>query len=352
MRLRPEQLQQHLARELLPLYLVFGEETLLLQEACDAIRARAREVGCSERDVLLVDSDKFDWNRLLASSSEMSLFAERKLIELRIPSGKPGTEGSKALQHYLENPSPDNILLIVAGKIDKPSTNTRWFKALDSAGATVPVYPVKPAQLPRWMTQRLENAGLLIDRDALQLLCDRVEGNLLAAAQEIEKLRLLCRDGRVGTQHINQCVADNARYSLFDMADHACGGDAGAAFRIFNGLRAEGTDSLAMVWALSREIRVLYQCRADMDKGQPLNRVLQARRVWDSRKALVGAALNRHSLADLGELLREVTLADHCAKGLAKGDPWDRLSQLLLHLATTLPKARHQGLAMQAHWST
>jgi DNA polymerase-3 subunit delta len=334
MQLRPEQLQQHLQRELLPLYLVFGDEDLLVQETCDAIRARCREQGCNEREVLTVEGANFDWNILAGISCEMSLFADRKLIELRIPSGKPGTEGSKALQQYLENPSPDNILLIVAGKIDKQSTNTKWFKALDKAGATVQVYQVKPGQLPRWMQQRLQQAGLQIDADALQLLCDQVEGNLLAAVQEIEKLRLLTGGDRISAEHIHQSVADNARYNLFNLVDHACAGEAAAAFRIFNGLRAEGTDSLTLVWVLSREIRLLYQCQLELGKGQPMNRVFQAQRIWDSRKPMVSAALSRHSLASLTELLQQITLADHCAKGLADGDPWDRLSSVLLNLAT------------------
>jgi DNA polymerase-3 subunit delta len=345
MRLRPEQLQQQLQDQLLPLYLVFGDENLLVQEACDAIRARCREQGCNEREVLLVENDKFDWNQLLLTSSEMSLFADRKLIELRIPGGKPGTEGSKALQQYLENPAPENILLIVAGKIDKQSTNTKWFKALDKAGALVQVYAVKPGQLPGWMRQRMQQLGLQIDNDALQLLCDRVEGNLLAAAQEIEKLRLLCGGERVSVEHINQSVADNARYNLFALVDHACVGQAAAAFKMFNGLRAEGTEAAVVLWALSRELRSLYQCQDAIARGQSMNAVFRAQRIWDSRKPVVSAALNRHSLENLAELLRQATLVDHSIKGLADGQPWERLSQLLLSLATGVAEPNQRARA-------
>ncbi len=184
MRLRPEQLPARLQQQVLPVYLVTGDEPLLMQEACDIIRAHAREAGCKDRDLLQVDG-RFNWDLLFAASAEMSLFAERKLIELRIPSGKPGTEGSKALIEYLAGPAADNVLLIVAGKIDKRSTSSKWFKALDKAGAVVQVWPVDARELPHWMQQRLAAAGLQIDTDALQLLCDRVEGNLLAAVQEI-----------------------------------------------------------------------------------------------------------------------------------------------------------------------
>jgi DNA polymerase-3 subunit delta len=340
MRLHADKLQQHLQQNLLPLYLVFGEESLLVQEACDAIRSRCREQGCSEREVLLVNGDQFDWNSLLATSSEMSLFADRKLIELRLPSGKPGSNGSKALQQYLENPAPGNVLLIVAGRIDKQSTNSKWFKALDKAGALIQIWPVKPLQLPRWMRQRLQHYDLQIDADALQLLCDRVEGNLLAAVQEIEKLRLLTGGDRIRAEHIHQSVANNARYNLFGLVDHASSGEAAAAFRMLHGLRAEGTEIAVLLWALSREIRTLYQCQAEIDQGQPINRVFQAQRIWDSRKPMVSAALKRHPLASLSELLRQATLVDHSIKGLAEGNPWDHLSQLLLNFAHTVPDAQ------------
>ena len=337
MQLYPEKLQQHLQQNLLPLYLVFGEESLLVQEACDAIRSRCREQGCGEREVLQVTGDKFDWNSLLASSSEMSLFADQKLIELRIPSGKPGKEGSQALQHYLENPAPGNILLIVAGKIDKQSFKSKWFKALDKAGATVQIWPVKANQLPRWMQQRLQQFGLEIDADALQLLCDRVEGNLLAAVQEIEKLRLLAGSDRIRAEHVHQSVANNARYNLFALVDHASSGEAAAAFKMFHGLRAEGTEPAILLWALAREIRTLYQCQAEIEKGQAMDRVFDAQRIWKSRKPMVSAALKRHPLASLSELLQQATLADHSIKGLGPGNPWDHLSELLLNLAHTVP---------------
>ncbi len=334
MRLRPEQLSAHLQKQILPVYVVSGDEPLLVQEACDVIRARAREAGCAEREVLQVEA-KFNWDQLLSCSAEMSLFADRKLIELRIPSGKPGAEGSKAFIAYLENPG-DNILLVVAGKIDKASTNSKWFKALDRAGAILQIWPVDARELPRWLQQRITQAGLQIDNDALQLLCDRVEGNLLAAVQEVEKLRLLCQGGRISAEDVSDSVANSARYNLFTLVDCALQGDTAGAMKMLHGLRAEGAEPPVILWALSREIRLLYQCAIDIDKGQNQQQVLQSQRVWKRRKPIVSAGLARHSRDDLGELLHQASLVDHSIKGLADGQPWDRLGGLVLDLSQGL----------------
>ena len=341
MRLRPEQLARQLQQQVLPVYFVSGDEPLLVQESCDAIRAAAREAGCSEREVMHVDN-KFNWDELVASSAEMSLFAERKLIELRIPSGKPGTNGSKALVEYLDN-NPENILLIVSGKIDKASTNSKWFKALDQAGAVMQLWPVEARELPRWLGQRVNQAGMEIDQDALVVLCDRVEGNLLAAVQEVEKLKLLCHGQRITADDVSNSVANNARYNLFTLVDQALLGDAATALKMVSGLRAEGTDATVILWALARELRLLYQCRAELDRGQHENQVFKAQRVWDKRKPIVSAALGRHSLGALTALLHQANIADQSIKGLGDGNPWDLISQLILELAGTGEQARRRA---------
>ena len=205
---------------------------------------------------------------------------------------------------------------------------------------------MKPPQLPGWLQRRLRQSGLEIDPDALQFLCDKVEGNLLAAVQEVEKLRLLTGGERIGIEHVRQTVADNARYDLFAMVDHALSGDPGSAFRVFHGLRAEGTEAIMLLWALSREIRSLYQCQSDIARGEPRNRVLQAQRIWDSRKRAVGAALDRHSLDDLAELLGQSARVDYSIKGLADGEPWERLGRLLLQLATSVEQPRRAAGAL------
>jgi DNA polymerase-3 subunit delta len=332
MRLYPEKLPGHLQQQCLPVYLVSGDEPLLVQECCDLIRQTARQQGCTDREVIDAGVTSFNWQDILHSATSMSLFAERKLVELRLPSGKPGAEGSKALCEYLDIASGEDVLLIVAGKIDKQSTNSKWYKALDKAGATIQVWPVDAKDLPRWLQQRVRTAGLSIDKDALQLLCDRVEGNLLAAVQEVEKLKLLAPDSQITAQTVIESVSDNARYNLFDMADHALRGDASGSLRMLHGLRGEGTEPPVVLWALAREIRTLYEVQLDCDKGQSAQQALNARRVWNNRMPLMQAALSRHNSDSLSLLLEQAATVDGSIKGFASGKPWDKLEMLVTGL--------------------
>ena len=332
MRLYPEKLADHLQQKLLPVYLVSGDEPLLLQECCDQIRQKARAENCNEREIIEGGVSNFNWQDILHSASNMSLFADRKLIELRLPSGKPGAEGSKALCEYLDIASGDDVLLIVSGKIDKQSTNSKWYKALDKAGVTVQVWPVDAKNLPRWLHQRVRNAGMSIDDDALRLLCERLEGNLLAAVQEVEKLKLLAADSKITMQTVTEAVSDNARYNLFDMADNALKGNASVSLRMLYGLRAEGTEPPVVLWALVREIRTLYEAQLDCDSGQSTQQALSSRRVWQNRMPLMQAALTRHDTHSLSLLLEQAARADGSIKGFADGKPWDNLSRLVITL--------------------
>ena len=332
MRLYPEKLADHLQQKLLPVYLVSGDEPLLLQECCDQIRQKARAENCNEREIIEGGVSNFNWQDILHSASNMSLFADRKLIELRLPSGKPGAEGSKALCEYLDIASGDDVLLIVSGKIDKQSTNSKWYKALDKAGVTVQVWPVDAKNLPRWLQQRVRNAGMSIDDDALRLLCERMEGNLLAAVQEVEKLKLLAADSKITMQTVTEAVSDNARYNLFDMADNALKGNASVSLRMLHGLRAEGTEPPVVLWALVREIRTLYEAQLDCDSGQSTQQALSSRRVWQNRMPLMQAALTRHNTHSLSLLLEQAARADGSIKGFADGKPWDNLSRLVITL--------------------
>ena len=332
MRLYPEKLADHLQQKLLPVYLVSGDEPLLLQECCDQIRQKARAENCNEREIIEGGASNFNWQDILHSASNMSLFADRKLIELRLPSGKPGAEGSKALCEYLDIASGDDVLLIVSGKIDKQSTNSKWYKALDKAGVTVQVWPVDAKNLPRWLHQRVRNAGMSIDDDALRLLCERMEGNLLAAVQEVEKLKLLAADSKITMQTVTEAVSDNARYNLFDMADNALKGNASVSLRMLYGLRAEGTEPPVVLWALVREIRTLYEAQLDCDSGQSAQQALSSRRVWQNRMPLMQAALTRHNTHSLSLLLEQAARADGSIKGFADGKPWDNLSRLVITL--------------------
>ena len=334
MQLKPEQLRQHLQQQCLPVYLVSGDEPLLVQECADLIRGAARAAGCSDREIVDTSARDFTWQTLLHSAAEMSLFGDRKLIELRLPDGKPGAEGSKALCDYIDRASGDDILLVVSGKIDKQSQNSKWYKTLDKAGATLLIWPVGAREMPRWLRQRLQGAGLDIDPDALELLSERLEGNLYAAVQEVEKLQLLASNQRVTMATVTTAVLDNARYNLFAMVDTALAGDATAALRMIHGLRGEGNDLVPLLWAVAREVRSLYAMQLDCEAGQPLSRVLNSHRVWQNRSAAVQACLQRHDSNSLGSLLQLGLTVDGSLKGFAEGDPWDQLDRLLLELAS------------------
>lgn len=332
MKLRFDQLEAHLQKGLQPIYLLSGDEPLQLMEAGDAIRRRARELGYSERDVLHVEGG-FDWNSLLAASSSMSLFAEQRLLELRLPTGKPGKEGGAVLADYAVNPPTDTLLLIISGKIERASQNSKWFKALESAGATLTVWPIEPQALPGWVSQRMRSRGMQPTQEAAQLLAERVEGNMLAAAQEVEKLLLLYGEGEISAEQVEEGVADSARYDIFELVDTALIGDVPRTTRVMQGLRGEGVEPILVLWALLREIRAMIQMAAEMARGLGSEQAMAGQRVWDKRKAPVRAGLQRHNLNRWQLLLRRAGRIDRMIKGAEAGNPWDELLQLALLMA-------------------
>lgn len=331
MKLKPEQLSGQLNRSLAPVYLVSGDEILLVQEACDQIRAAAREQGFSERELHHADNN-LDWRHLYEDIQSGSLFAERKVIELHFPTGKFPDGAQKFVSDFCERPSEDNLLLIRCSRLDKRALTSKWVKAVDQAGVLVQVWPVEAAQLPRWIEQRLQQKGMSIDPDALQLLTERVEGNLLAAQQEIEKLHILSDQPHLTLDEVNRCVVDSSRYSLFDLVDECLKGDAAHALKMLGGLQGEGVEPTLVIWALAREVRHLDGLRKKLDSGQPLDRVLNQPAIPKKRLPALSNALRRHnlpSLMALAELLRE---ADQAIKG-GKGDPWQPLKNACLRLA-------------------
>lgn len=333
MRVYPEKLAPDLKRELRPVYLISGDETLLVQECADQVRAAARRGGCSERRVFDAGDRAFRWNDLLDDASSMSLFGDQRLLELRIPSGKPGTEGSQALQTYLSQAAPGDILLIVAGRIDRPSQNSKWFKAIDAVGATVQLWPVSAEQLPRWLEQRAAARGIRIDGDALGLLAERVEGNLLAAVQELEKLELLAEGGPIDLDAVTASVANSARFSLFGMIDVALTGRPRDSLRMLHGLRAEGSQPAALLWALVRELELLLALTRAVEAGRAPGQAMGEARVWKSRQGPVGAALGRHSSDSCCALLAVAARLDASIKGFGPGNPWEIMELLLLGIA-------------------
>lgn len=332
MRLRPDQLDGHLKQGLAPVYLVSGDEPLAVMESCDAIRAAARAAGFEEREVFHVETG-FDWNRLLESANSLSLFATRRIIELRLEGAKPKGAGPDALKEYAARPPADTVLLVITGKLDAAAQKSAWHRALEKTGVTVAAWPVEPGRLPGWVAQRMRALGLQPDPEAARLVAERVEGNLLAAAQEIQKLRLLHGPGPVDAAAVAAAVAESARYDVFALADAALGGDPGRTARVLAGLRGEGVEPTLVLWALSRELRLLAGLAGAVALGRRLEQALQAQRVWDRRKPLYQQALRRGDAGHWQGLLQRCQRADRINKGQAPGNAWDALQDLALAMA-------------------
>ncbi|TNF36589.1 MAG: DNA polymerase III subunit delta [Gammaproteobacteria bacterium] len=330
MKIRPDQLAQHLKSDLLPVYLVSGDEPLQVMECSDAIRARARDWGCTEREVMTADQH-FDWSLLLDAGNSLSLFAEKRILELRMNNG-PGKTGSPVLQQYLERPAEDAILLITCGKLDGSSKNSKWFKALDQLGAVIQCWPVAAHELARWIEQRMRSKGLKPDAAAVSLLVERVEGNLLAAAQEIDKLVLLYGEKTITADDITAAVADSARYTIYDLVDSMLQGDLPRTARIVGGLQNEGVEQTLALWALSREIRLLNRLA---ESGLAPDAAMLREKVWDNRKALLKRALSRHNLPRLRNFLKRCARIDKVIKGVEAGRPWDEILLLTTQFAQT-----------------
>ncbi|MHA6495231.1 DNA polymerase III subunit delta [Pseudomonas borbori] len=333
MKLNANQLGKHLQGSLAPVYVVSGDEALLCQEACDAIRAATRAQGFSERQVFNADTS-FDWGNLLQAGASMSLFADKRLLELRLPSGKPGDKGTAALLEYVARPPEDTVLLISVPKLDGSAQKTKWGKALVDGAQTqfIQIWPVDAHQLPQWIRQRMAQAGLSASQEAVEMIAVRVEGNLLAAAQEIEKLKLLAENGSVDADTVHAAVADSARFDVFGLIDAALNGEAAHSQRILEGLRGEGVEPPVILWALAREVRQLASIAQQYAQGVPLEKAFSSARppIWDKRRPLVSKALQRYPAARWALLLQDAQRIDAQIKGQAAGDPWIGLSLLTL----------------------
>lgn len=334
MKVRAEQLPAQLQRQqqALPVYLVTGDEPLLCGESIDALRAHLRRLGFSEREVMHVDAG-FSWDSLLESANALSLFAERKLIEIRLGSQKINRSASDLLQRYLADPAPDNALLICCDRLDRNSKQSAWFKKIEQVGLAVEVWPVEPDQLPQWLGQRAASLGLQLDRDALQLLADRIEGNLLAARQELDKLALLYAGQPIGAEQVIQAVSDSARFDIFALTDAALQRQAPRCQHILQALRQEGNDATFVLWALTRDIRMLYAVQRGIAAGQSYDTLCQRQRIWGKRKQLVRGACQRLDAQLLEQLLKQAAEVDLAIKGQRPYDPWLLLSQMTLKLA-------------------
>jgi DNA polymerase-3 subunit delta len=341
-KLAPERLEAQLAGGLSPIYLITGDDPLLTGEALDRVRARAREAGHTDRSVFEVDR-YFDWAELAAAAGALSLFAERQLIELRLPTGKPGQAGAKALEAYAADPPPDTLLLIAAGKIDQRALGSAWAAAIDRAGVIVQVWPIDRARLPNWIGQRLEAQGLRPRGGVTRLIAERVEGNLLAADQEIKKLALLLEPGPIDEDDVLRAVADSARYDVFQLVDAASAGDLGRAQRILDGLTAEGAAPTLILWALVRELRAVNLVAWQSAGGGSPDAAMRAAGVWPRRQPVVRKALARHTRTSLDDLLLEASRVERIVKGAARGSPLQALMALVARYAGDAGRARGEA---------
>jgi DNA polymerase-3 subunit delta len=336
MQLRIDALATHLSKPLAGLYVITSDEHLLALEAADKIRKTARAQGYSEREVLVVDRS-FKWGELLAANQSQSLFGDKKLIELRIPTGKPGKDGGKALQDYAASLSPDNVTLITLPKLDWATQKAAWVASLQQASVYIDIPLVERAQLPAWLGVRLAAQHQSADRACLDFIADRVEGNLLAAHQEIQKLALLYPEGALSFEQIHDAVLNVARYDVFKLNEAMLSGDTPRLVRMLEGLKGEGEALPLVLWAVAEEIRTLLKLKSGVAQGRPLSQLTKEHRIWGPRERLIEPALRRLKLATLESALQEAAQIDKMVKGLRakkfSGDAWDAMLQLGLKIA-------------------
>jgi DNA polymerase-3 subunit delta len=322
MKLKTEQLAAHLKKQLAPFYVISGDEPLLVQETCDQIRLASKQYNIEERELLHAEAG-FDWTDLLDQVNAMSLFASRRLIEIRIPNGKPSDKG-KALLQVVANPNPDNVVLIVTPRLDAGSQKTKWFKALEAAGVFIAIWPIDRSQLPGWLQRRIQAAGMSASQDAVALFAQRIEGNLLAGVQEIEKMRMMGTE-QISVELIEEATADSARYDAFTLADTCLLGNIGDATRILSHLKAEGHEAIMILGALIRKIRQLINLKAH--GPQRLTEGFKSQNIWPKQQPPFKSALGRLSQAELFACLQTAEQTDRAIKGDGN-DPWLLLSRL------------------------
>ena len=335
MRLKLPSLHAHLEKGLVPLYHLFGSEILLIEEAVDEIRKCARQQGFSERIRHAVEPG-FDWNQLITSGCSMSLFSDKKIIELRMPNGKPGVGGDKALMRYVDAISGnDTVLLIISGGIEKRAQSTKWFKKIEDNGVVVECPSINATQLPEWISQRMRAKGLMFEPEAAQRLSHFVEGNVLAAAQEINLLALLARKQKITTETVEKVITDHARFTVYSFVDACLAASPHRCARILTGLRREKAEPVLILWALTREARTLCNLSVAMASGAKSQEVFRRHGVWSSRSNLVGGALRRLSSPQCHYLLRRLARADLMLKGratLQRESIWEEIESIGLYM--------------------
>lgn len=347
MKCNSDQIEKVLKSGINPVYMVSGDELLLCEETVALIRKKAQGNGFDERQLFVYEKG-FDWDALSYEIQNQSLFSNQKIIELRLNTNQIGDRGSSAIRDMLAAASPETVLIIVGPKLDSAAQRSKWVKELIDKAVLVQVWNVDSTQLPAWLEKRSRDKGLLLSKESIALLVERVEGNLLAASQEIDKLWLLNGEGRVDDNLVKQAIADSAKYSVYALVDYCLSAQVNKVAHVLEGLKSEGVEAVLILWALSREIRMLTQMAHRCENGQSIEQVLMEFRVWERRKPLLRSALVRYSVPQWFKILAECEKIDQQVKGIDALNVWDSLLRLSLVLAGRFlfyPKVRMTGNA-------
>jgi len=336
MNVYPDKLRQTLERKLMPVYFFSGEEPLQLMEAADLVRSTCKNAGFAESERFHVDNARsFDWQAFMLSGNSMSLFGDKKVVNLYLPSGKPGTEGSAALKKWCESPPSDTILLIISGKPEGRFQNSAWFKAIDKVGITMQVWPLSAQKMQGWIRQRLATCELQADEAAVDLLVDRVEGNLLAARQEIEKLAILHHGTSITANDVVASVTDSSRYTILDLIEASLASDSARSLKVLDGLKAAGDSPVLVCWHLSSEVRKIISVIARIDGGENPSQAMFKSGVWKNRQALVGQVIRNRPRLFWLRAASDCSYLDRLSKGMASGDLWTEISAFVTRLSGT-----------------
>ena len=336
MNVYPDTLPKALAKGLAPVYMISGDEPLQVMEAADAIRAACRKAGFVQSERYQVDNARsFDWQALAMSGDTMSLFGDKKVVNLHIPSGKPGTEGASVLKKWSESPPQDTVLLITAGRPEGRFQTSAWFKSIDKAGVTMQVWPLSADKTRAWVQQRIASVGVQANAASVDLLVERVEGNLLAAKQEIEKLAILYKDQVIGPQEVLASVTDSSRYSIIDLIDAALISDTPRALKVLNGLRASGDSPVLICWHLGSEVRKIASVLAKVDRGENLSQAMFKSGVWKNKQAAVSKVVRERKRVFWLRASADCSYLDLLSKGMVDGDLWTEISAFVVRLSGT-----------------
>lgn len=342
MKLNFPQLEQHLQRQLLPVYFISGDEPLLVQEGLDLLRTVAKKQGYTERERFFVEN-RFNWDEVLLSANSLSLFAERKVIELHFRQGKFLAADSKAIENLLQLVGENTLLVIVMPRLESGVNRSAIYKQIDSRGITLAIWPIERENLPAWIAARLRRYQLQASQDAIRYLADNTEGNLLATQQEIEKLYLMHQEGEIGLDTMMASVSNSSRYTVFNFIDRCLQGNLQQALRTLYGLRNEGNEPIALLGLLSRELRTLYHVKKAQENRENLKQVMMRSGVFAMRQGLMEQALRRLSIATVEQLLQQLYRIDQSVKGMSKEQPWLLLEQVTVQLCTGKPPTYQLG---------